>query len=159
MRCSEQRYCGAPSSSKVCANHIPRLVNCAEQARSSVMNVSMPSRARSATVTPETGFVFSAPCQAPAFLRRPLGLRHVSSARRLATDRLATGARGWLGTRSSLGALGADPPGLFRNALTSGPLKGRAGHTVGGQCVYSRVHTLNKPIAAPQSGSAVLGAN
>jgi hypothetical protein len=117
----------APASqSRVRANQCPRSVNRAEAARPSVINVSIPSRARSAIVTPDVGLPSGSPCHAPFFLLSSLALKQANRAERLAVDKIATGARGSLGNRgdgsvevSSFRPL--DSSALFRRMVMAGP--------------------------------------
>jgi hypothetical protein len=85
------------SQSSVRANQCPCSVGRAEITRPSVVNVSIPSRARSAIVTPDVGLPSGSPCQAPFFLVSAPALKQATRALRLAADKIATGARGSLG--------------------------------------------------------------
>ena len=82
-----------PSHSNVRANQFPRSVSRAEPLRCFVVTVSIPSRARSAVVTPDIGLLPGAPCQAPSFLWSSPELKQVTKAFRFAGDRKAIGAR------------------------------------------------------------------
>jgi hypothetical protein len=82
------------ASINVRANHWPRSVNRTEPCRRFVITENMPSRARSATVTPEMRLPSGAPDQQPLRLSRPLLLKHSIKAVRLASERRPTGARG-----------------------------------------------------------------
>ena len=62
------RFEVSPSWSNARANQFPRPVNRAEPSRCFVVNVNIPSRARFAIVTPDSGLPRNGPCQAPAFL-------------------------------------------------------------------------------------------
>jgi hypothetical protein len=57
-----------------------------------VVTVSIPSRARSAVVMPNTGLPPGAPCQAPSFLLSPPALKQATNALLLLGDRSAMGA-------------------------------------------------------------------
>lgn len=82
------------ASISVRANHWPRSVNRTEPCRRFVITENMPSRARSATVTPEMCLPSGAPHQQPLRLSRPLLLKHSIKAVRLASERRPTGACG-----------------------------------------------------------------
>jgi hypothetical protein len=93
------------------ANQFPCSVNRAETTRLFVLKVSIPSRARSAIVTPDVGLLSGRPCQAPFFLVSPPALKQAMRALRLAADKIATGARGSLGNRGDGSVeVGSFPP-------------------------------------------------
>jgi hypothetical protein len=78
------------------SNYLPHLdLACVRRGH----RVSIPSRARSATGTPDAGLTSGSPCQAPSFLVSPLALKQAIRAWRLAADKIATRARGSPGSR------------------------------------------------------------
>ena len=116
----------AASQSRVRANQFPFSVNRAETIRPSVLNVSIPSRARSATVTPDVGLVSGRPCQAPCLFVSAPALKQAMRALRLAGDKFTTGARGPLGNRGDgsvdVGSLlPLDSPGMSRRIVSCQP--------------------------------------
>ena len=95
VRGAYSRTCTSFAASiSVRANHWPCLVNRTEPCRRFVITANMPSRARSATVTPEMCLPSGAPHQQPLRLSRPLLLKHSIKTVRLASERRPTGARG-----------------------------------------------------------------
>ena len=80
-----------PSHINVRANQFPRSVSRAEPFRLFVVTVSIPSRARSAVVMPDTGLPPGAPCQT-SFLLSPPALKQATNALLLLGDRSAMGA-------------------------------------------------------------------
>jgi hypothetical protein len=85
------------SQSRVRANQCPCSVSRPETTPACVLNVSIPSRARSAIVTPDVGLPSGSPCHAPFFFVSSPALKQARRALRLAADKIATGARGSLG--------------------------------------------------------------
>src|SRR6476659_5754657 len=74
------------------ANQFPRSVSRAEPFRLFMVTVSIPSRARSAVVMPDTGLPPGAPCQAPSFLLSLPALKQATNALLLLGERSPTGA-------------------------------------------------------------------
>jgi hypothetical protein len=130
----------APQS-RVRAYQYPCSVSRAETIRPSVLNVSIPSRARSAIVTPDVGLPPSSPCHAPFLLVSSLALKQAIRALRLAADKIATGARGSLGNRGDgsveVGSFcPLDSPAMSRRMVILAPVAvGTLGIEAGGQGV------------------------